>query len=72
VENAKHTEQWEVTLGESYCGPILALPVAGVEVGQVLDVLKPIWNTKRETAVRLRGRIERILDYAKAPQVPIG
>ncbi len=63
-KNAKHIEQWENTI-ETYCGPILGLPVQGIDVGQVLAVLKPIWNEKRETAVRLRGRIEQILDAAK-------
>jgi len=43
-KNAKHTEQWRSRSG-ILLRAILALPVAGVEVGQVLDVLKPIWNT---------------------------
>jgi integrase len=64
-KNAKHQEQWENTI-ETYCKPLLALPVQGIDVGQVLGVLKPIWNEKRETAVRLRGRIEKVLDSATA------
>ncbi len=64
-KNAKHLEQWEATI-DTYCKPILALPVQGIDVGQVLGVLKPIWNEKRETAVRLRGRIEKVLDSATA------
>ena len=63
--NAKHAEQWENTL-EAYAKPIMALPVQAIDVGHVLGILEAIWNTKRETAVRLRGRIEKILDYAKA------
>jgi integrase len=64
-KNAKHIEQWETTI-ETYAAPILALPVQGIDAGQVLAALKPIWNTKRETAVRLRGRIEKVLDSATA------
>jgi integrase len=64
--NAKHAQQWENTL-ETYAYPeIGALAVSAVDVPDVLKVLKPIWTTKPETASRLRGRIEAVLDYAKA------
>jgi len=63
--NAKHAWQWGQTL-VSFAGPIRGLPVNEVETGAVLSVLKPIWEKKSETAQRLRGRIERILDHAKA------
>ncbi len=64
-KNAKHAEQWENTLA-TYCGPIFgALPVQGVDTGLVLKALEPIWTTKHETATRLRGRIESVLDWAK-------
>jgi integrase len=63
-KNAKHIEQWVSTIN-TYCAAILNLPVQGVDTGRVLGVLKPIWNEKRETAVRLRGRIEQILDAAR-------
>jgi integrase len=62
--NAKHAYQWTQSLGETYCAPINALPVADVDTGAVLRVLEPIWNTKAETAIRLRARIERVLDWA--------
>ncbi|MBV8095895.1 MAG: tyrosine-type recombinase/integrase, partial [Acetobacteraceae bacterium] len=65
-KNAKHGAQWESTLRQ-YCYPQLgSLPVADIEAAHVLGVLKPIWIQKPETASRLRGRIEAILDYAAA------
>lgn len=63
--NAKHAEQWTATL-ETYAYPKFGkLPVAAIDVGLVLKVLEPIWKTKTETASRVRGRIEQILDWAK-------
>jgi integrase len=63
--NDKHAAQWSATL-ETYAYPTLGgLPVASVDVGLVLKVLEPIWSTKSETASRLRGRIEAVLDWAK-------
>ena len=63
-KNAKHVSQWENTL-ETYCYPELGgLPVSSIDPGLVLKVLEPIWNEKPETASRLRGRIESILDWA--------
>ncbi len=62
--NAKHAAQWKSTLS-SYASPILGpLPVDTVELPHVLQVLEPIWREKPETASRLRGRIEKVLDYA--------
>jgi len=49
-----------------YCAPIASLAVTDVNTDDVLRVLKPVWLTKAETASRLRGRIERVLDFAKA------
>lgn len=63
--NAKHLWQWSHTL-KTYAGPIRALTVDAVATEHVLGVLKPLWSTKQETASRLRGRIERVLDAAKA------
>jgi integrase len=64
--NEKHREQWANTLGR-YVYPIIGnLPVAAVDTGLVLKVIEPIWNSKPETAGRVRGRIESILDWAKA------
>jgi integrase len=63
--NEKHRYQWRQTL-TSYCVPIRPKPVASITTQDVLEVLKPIWATKGETASRLRGRIELVLDFAKA------
>jgi integrase len=63
--NAKHRAQWAMTL-KVYCGPIAATSVADVTTDDVLRVLKPLWLAKPETGSRLRGRIERALDFAKA------
>jgi integrase len=64
--NAKHRAQWANTLA-TYVSPVFGkLPVQTVDVALVMKVLEPIWSTKPETASRLRGRIERILDWAKA------
>jgi integrase len=64
--NAKHAGQWEATLA-TYAYPVIgALPVQSIDTGLVLKVLEPIWTAKSETAGRVRGRIEAILDWAKA------
>lgn len=63
--NDKHRQQWENTLA-TYATPIIGdLPVSRVDTAQVLRVLQPIWTAKAETASRLRGRIESILDWAR-------
>jgi integrase len=65
-KNAVHAAQWPSTL-ETYVYPVLGdLPVASVDVGLVMRVLEPIWTTKPETASRVRGRIESVLDWATA------
>src|SRR6266446_2148555 len=62
--NAKHREQWRNTL-TSYAGPVFgSLSVQSIDVGLVMKALEPIWQTKTETASRLRGRIEAVLDWA--------
>jgi integrase len=61
----KHEQQWRLTL-ETYCAPIWHLPVSHIGTAEVLQVLGPLWNKKTETALRSRGRIERVLYYAKA------
>ena len=64
--NAKHRQQWRNTL-DTYADPVLGkLPVALVGVGEVMRVLEPLWRAKTETASRLRGRIESVLDNAAA------
>ena len=62
--NPKHAAQWPATL-ETYVYPIFgALPVQSVDVGLVMKAIEPIWATKPETASRVRGRIESVLDWA--------
>ena len=63
--NEKHKAQWKSTL-ETYAAPLRAKPVDVITVDDVLAVLKPIWSVKPETASRVRGRIEKVLDAAKA------
>ena len=63
--NEKHRAQWKMTL-ETYAAPLAALRVDAIETADVLACLKPIWTTKPETASRVRGRIEKVLDAAKA------
>ena len=64
--NPKHRQQWGNTLA-SYVYPIIGdLPVAEVATAHVLQILEPIWKEKPETASRVRGRIETILNSAKA------
>ncbi|HLH50270.1 MAG TPA: Arm DNA-binding domain-containing protein, partial [Roseiarcus sp.] len=63
--NAKHRQQWKNTL-KTYAAPLRPLPIDAIATEDVLSVLKPIWTAKPETASRLRGRIERILDAARA------
>jgi integrase len=62
--NEKHRAQWRATLS-TYAEPISSKSVSDVNTDDVLRVLNPIWQTLPETASRLRGRIERVLDYAK-------
>jgi hypothetical protein len=62
--NAKHRAQWVMTLRD-YAGPFLdALPVADIDTEHVKAALEPLWRDKPETASRLRGRIEAVLDFA--------
>lgn len=65
-KSAKHAAQWTSTI-KTYAGPVLgALPVAMIDVSHIARILDPIWPTKTETASRLRGRIESVLDWATA------
>ncbi|MDF2599243.1 MAG: hypothetical protein K0Q54_2066 [Methylobacterium brachiatum] len=62
--NDKHAAQWTATL-ETYAYPVFGdLPVQAVDTGLVLKALEAIWTTKPETATRVRGRIESVLDWA--------
>lgn len=63
--NAKSAQQWENTL-QTYAAPVIGdVYLKEIALGHVLRILEPIWTTKTETASRLRGRIESILDWAK-------
>ena len=63
---SKSVQQWNNTI-KTYALPVMGeLSVSDINKAHVIQVLEPIWDTKTETASRLRGRLERILDYAKA------
>jgi integrase len=65
-KSARHAAQWPSTLA-IYVYPIIGdLPVQAVDVGLVLKAIEPIWASKPETASRVRGRIEAVLDWAEA------
>jgi integrase len=63
--NEKHKAQWHMTL-ETYAKPLRAMPVDEIDTADVLSVLQPLWQSRPETASRLRGRIEAVLDAARA------
>ena len=64
-KNEKHRQQWRNTLA-NYVSPVFgSIPVQDVDTDHLLKVLEPIWSKKAETARRLRGRVEVILDWAK-------
>jgi integrase len=64
-KNDKHRQQWANTL-QTYVYPVIGdLPVAEVDTPHVLQIIEPIWGDKPETASRVRGRIETVLDSAK-------
>jgi integrase len=62
--NPKHRAQWRSTL-KTHCKPIWSKPIDEIDTTDVLAVLRPIWTQTPETASRVRGRIERVLDAAK-------
>jgi integrase len=70
-KNAKHIAQWRMTL-RTYAAPLRDKRLDQIETQDVLTVLKPIWQQKAETASRVRGRIERVLDAAKAKGLRTG
>ena len=64
-KNEKHRQQWRNTLA-TYVSPVFGnVPVQAVDTDHIVKVIEPIWSKKTETARRLRGRIEVILDWAK-------
>ena len=67
-KSAKSAAQWNSSL-QAYAFPVIGkLSVADIETPHILRVLEPIWTTKNETASRVRGRIESILDWATVQQ----
>lgn len=71
-KNAKHASQWRNTLA-TYAYPIIGnLHVKDITVHHILQVLEPIWQTKTETASRVRNRMELVLDWAKARKLREG
>lgn len=71
-KNPKHRQQWFNTL-ETYAYPLIgSMNVANVDTPLVLKILEPIWKTKTETATRLRGRLENVLDWAKVREYRSG
>lgn len=69
--NEKHRQQWRNTLS-TYAAPIWSKSIDAVSTEDVLQILQPIWTTKAETASRVRGRIEKVLDAAKAKGLRTG
>ena len=63
-KTAQHAKHWEGSI-RNYASPVIGdLPVAAVETAHIVKLLQPIWETKTETASKLRGRVESILDWA--------
>jgi integrase len=70
-DGGKSEAQWRNSIA-THCKPILNLPVQLIDTPEVVSCLKPIWNTRTETASRVRGRIEAIIDYAIANKYRMG
>lgn len=71
-KNDKHRQQWRNSLRDHAYPHIGSLPIGAVDTEAVLKVLRPIWNDKKETARRVRGRIEAVLSGAKAEGLRAG
>src|SRR3954454_12426643 len=69
--NPKHVAQWKMTLRE-YAGPIRQIGLEDISTEDILRVLRPIWTTKSETASRVRGRVEAVLNWASAKKLRSG
>ncbi|MFC3074190.1 tyrosine-type recombinase/integrase [Shinella pollutisoli] len=66
LRNEKHIDQWRMTVGPAYCKGIQKKRLDEIDTEDALAILSPIWTVKSETAARIRGRLEAILDAAKA------
>ena len=65
-KNLKHAARWEATL-KTYAYPVIGeVSVQAIDTAMVMKVLDPIWSTKSETASRVRGRVESVIDSVKA------
>jgi hypothetical protein len=63
--HAKHYQQWISSLAQ-YVSPVIgALPVRDIDTAVVMRIIEPLWSSKPETASRIRGRIESVLDWAR-------
>jgi integrase len=71
ADNA-HDKQWTQSLRDYVYPAIGAMPVALIETVHVADLLRPVWKAKHVTAVRVRGRIERVLDWARVQKLRSG
>jgi|CXWL01.1.fsa_nt_gi integrase len=69
--NPKHIDQWRMTI-RRHAAPLRDKPVNTISTPDVLEVLRPLWISRPETASRLRGRIERVLSAAKAQGLRTG
>lgn len=68
----KHAQQWASSLAEYAYPSIGALGVADITDGHIIDILKPIWAEKTQTAVRLRTRLEAVIGWAEAHKLREG
>lgn len=64
--NAKHAAQWRSTLAQYAFPKIGDTPCSAITRADIVSILDPLWTTKQETASRLRGRLEAVLDFAEA------
>jgi integrase len=71
-KNVKHAAQWRTTLATYAYPKIGNLPVGFIATPHVLQCVEPIWKSKPETAARLRGRIEQVLDFARSKDLRAG
>jgi len=71
-KNAMHRLQWRSSIRD-YVSPVIgSLPVASIDTPEVMKVLQPIWTTMNETASRVRGRVESVLDWARVQNLRQG
>jgi integrase len=70
--NEKHRQQWRSTL-QNYAYPVIGkMIVRDIDTPHILKILEPIWNEKRETASRVRSRLEKVLGYCTVAKLRTG